>query len=114
MNSKQGQDMMGRLTAAVLLAALVLSPAVAAETPGSPGAKANIPADAAAYVQRRIACDHWAGEDPYDAARARQIAAAAKSLRCDAIDADETRLRRKYGRDPDVLKALDAAANPEG
>ena len=104
--------MRGRL-AIVLCAASVVSSVAGAQVAGSNGGKATIPADAAAYVERRIACDHWAGEEPYDAARARQIAAAAKRLRCNNIDADETRLRRRYARDPDVLKALDAARAPE-
>lgn len=106
--------MLGRPVSIALFAALALSPALAGEGAGANGAKTKIPADVAAYVDRRIACDHWAGEEPYDAARARYIAAAAKKLRCTDIDADEARLRGRYARDPAVLKAIDAASAPDG
>ncbi len=79
---------------------------------GGPLAAApKLPADAQAFVARRADCAHWVGEDAYDAGRGRQIAAAVKRLRCDAVEADEARLRRRYRDDPAILKALDPAGD---
>ncbi|MGU3406750.1 hypothetical protein [Methylobacterium brachiatum] len=41
-------------------------------------------------------------------------AAAVKALTCDAVAADERRLRRRYRSDPAVLRALDRARDPDG
>lgn len=65
-------------------------------------------------MTRRLGCNHWTGEDAYDEARGRDIAAAVKDLRCDTVDADETRLRRRFKGDLPVLKALDAARDASG
>ncbi|AWI89831.1 hypothetical protein C0214_17135 [Methylobacterium sp. DM1] len=103
-------------TAAVLFAGLTLAnlPAsVRAEPAISPEARKSLPAAVVAYLDRRRECSHWSGEEAYDAARGRQIAAAVKRLRCDDIEADETRLRQLYGRDPAVRRALDAAAHAD-
>lgn len=103
-------------TTAALFAALILAdrPAPAWADPAlSPAEGKSLPAAVVAYLDRRRSCNHWSGEDASDAARGRQIAAAVKTLRCDAIEADETRLRRRYGRDPAVRKALDAAEHAD-
>ncbi|QJU57857.1 hypothetical protein HL653_08690 [Sphingomonas sp. AP4-R1] len=65
--------------------------------------------DVARLLERREGCDHWAGEEPYDQARGREIAAALASLRCSAIERDEKRLRRKYARDAAALRLIDQA-----
>src|SRR5512146_171059 len=66
----------------------------------------ELPPDARAVVERRIGCNHWSGEDAYDAARARQIRAAVRRLHCGRLERDEARLRRRYRSSPKVLKAL--------
>jgi len=104
-------------TATALLAALILAHRSApawADPALSPAERKSLPAEVVAYLDRRIGCTHWSGEEAYDAARGRQIAAAVKTLRCNAIEADAKRLRQRYGRDPAVRKALDAAAHAEG
>ncbi|GJE73275.1 hypothetical protein [Methylorubrum podarium] len=109
---------MGRRTAAILrsaaVAACLLAQPLSAEATKPAGAGPKLPADAAAYVARRKGCHHWGGEEAYDAARGRDIAAALTSLRCDAIDADEARLRRRYGKDPAILRAFDEADGESG
>ena len=50
------------------------------------------------FISRRAGCNHWGGEEPYDADRAAQIAAALRKLRCDRIEADERRIKRKYAK----------------
>lgn len=69
---------------------------------------AQIPEDVKLFVERRLQCEHFAGEDQYDASRAAEINAAWRRLQCDRIDADEIRIRNKYTRNPIVLKALNA------
>ncbi|KQQ18512.1 hypothetical protein ASF53_24330 [Methylobacterium sp. Leaf123] len=104
-------------TAAVLLSALMLvqRPALAQADPAiSPAERKSLPAEVVTYLERRRGCNHWSGEEAYDAPRGRQIAAAVERLGCDAVEADETRLRQRYGRNPAVLKALDAAAHADG
>ena len=44
----------------------------------------------------------------------REIAAAVKDLGCDALDADEARLRRRHGRSPAILTIRDAARDAGG
>ncbi|MBB2964349.1 hypothetical protein [Methylobacterium sp. R2-1] len=99
-------------TSATLIVAHLLAP-VRAEPTISPAARTSLPADVVAYLDRRMGCNHWSGEDAYDAARGRQIAAL-RTLRCEAVEADEKRLRRRYGCNPAVLKALDAAEHADG
>lgn len=48
------------------------------------------------FLERRAGCNHWGGEEGYDAERAAQIAEAAHKLRCRQIEADEKRIKRQY------------------
>jgi hypothetical protein len=72
-----------------------------AELPG------RLPENVSKFICRRALCNHWAGEEPYDAARAHQVAAAVNRLKCEALVRDEKDLRRHYGSQPDVLGALE-------
>jgi hypothetical protein len=67
------------------------------------------PPDIAAYVQRRTACNHWGGEEPYDKARAAEITKAMAKLNCATIEADEKTLRRRYRHAPAQLEQIRAA-----
>jgi hypothetical protein len=69
----------------------------------------TVPASIDSYIDRRQSCVHWAGEEPYDARRARQIESALRRDRCDRIDSDERRLRRRYSGQPDLLRLIDEA-----
>ncbi|HEX3971620.1 MAG TPA: hypothetical protein VHX19_09855 [Stellaceae bacterium] len=60
------------------------------------------------FIKRKVACDHWAGEEPYDKARATEIARAEQRLRCASVDQTDVALRHRYRPNSDVLKALDA------
>jgi hypothetical protein len=68
-------------------------------------AAAALPADVAAFVERRDACDHWRGEEPYDPMRAIEIARAIRET-CTGSDRALKTLRRKYRADPAVLRRL--------
>lgn len=65
------------------------------------------------YVSRRLGCDHFGGEEGYDAERRAQIAAAVAELRCDALDADAADLKRRHADSPRLL-ALIARAEAGG
>ena len=87
--------------------ALFLAAAMAGPADGH--AYDGLPGDVRAFVERRIECNHWAGEDAYDTQRGRQIAAAVERLRCDRIDRDEARLRRRHADSAKVRRALERA-----
>jgi hypothetical protein len=59
------------------------------------------------YTARRDQCDHFRGEEPYNAARAREIAAKVKRY-CIGTDRELRRLRKRYAHNPRVLKTLSA------
>jgi hypothetical protein len=71
------------------------------------------PRAVAAFAVRRVECNHWAGEEPYDKERAAEIAKAVRRLRCEALEHEEGVLRHRYAKKPNVLKTLDAAADLE-
>lgn len=68
-----------------------------------------LPADLQRFIARREACNHWAGEEGYDAARRRQIERALREQRCDSLGAEEAALRDHYKAAPDLLAILDQA-----
>ncbi|MFJ7440143.1 hypothetical protein ACIQW5_21040 [Methylorubrum thiocyanatum] len=105
---------MAAIVRSAALTTFILAGPLSAEATKPVGAEPKLPADAEAYVARRKGCNHWGGEEAYDAARRRDIAAALKSLRCEAIDVDEARLRRRYGKEPAVLEAFDKAGGESG
>lgn len=57
------------------------------------------------FIERREACDHFRGEDPYDAAR-RAFLKRKLSETCKGTDAELSRLRRKYRDSPHVVARL--------
>jgi len=67
---------------------------------------AAIPRDVANYVDRREGCNHWAGEEGYDAARRTEINKAIADLKCTALDRDERVLRHRYRHNPTVLRQI--------
>jgi hypothetical protein len=78
----------------------VLAPVAAA-------AQRPLPAEITRFLDRRMNCEHWMGEEPYDAERRAEIEDAINDLRCARLGQDERRLRRIYARRPDVIAKLD-------
>jgi hypothetical protein len=66
----------------------------------------TLPEDVKKFIERRDECHHWAGEEPYDKARAKQIDKAMTGLKCDSIERDVAALRRKYTAEAAVQSAL--------
>jgi len=60
-------------------------------------------------IDRIISCNHWSGESPYDADRAKEINAALSELRCSRLKNDEAAILSKYGADSAVKRAISAA-----
>ena len=69
----------------------------------------GLPADASALIYRIVDCNHWGGEEPYDAARKAEIEAAMNKLDCNNLSRDEAILRRRYGANRAVIEAFDKA-----
>ena len=68
-----------------------------------------VPSDIAAYIERRKACNHWGGEEPYGKARATEINRAMMKLNCGGLDADERMLLRRYRSTSAFLTRIRAA-----
>ena len=69
--------------------------------------KKGQPKAVASLIARMADCQHWRGEEPYDASRAKEMAAAMDKLRCDKLDQDMARLRKQFAHDPKVSRAID-------
>ncbi|MDX2028626.1 MAG: hypothetical protein SFW62_08320 [Alphaproteobacteria bacterium] len=96
----------------VLIAALLLMPGPAKAYGYMAGQDAeDLPQDVADFIDRQTLCNHWAGEEPYDKERAKQIEDGMRNARCDALDKDEQVLRDKYSKTPSVIEALDDSKN---
>jgi hypothetical protein len=90
--------------------AIASSPATAASLPppasGATTNKPAVPADLAAFRARRDACDHFRGEDPYDAKRAAFLAAEVAKA-CTGTDRELADLRKRYAGDAKVMGVLE-------
>lgn len=64
------------------------------------------PADILAWAGRRVGCDHWAGEEPYDADRAAMINEATARLNCEGLEADQAALVETYAGDEVALALI--------
>lgn len=83
----------------------LMAAAMASATPAAPPVEQRVQRELKAvpiavrdFLERRAGCNHWGGEEGYDAERAAQIAAAARKLRCRQIEADEKRIKRRYAK----------------
>lgn len=79
--------------------------ALAACAASSPIAARTLPADVAAFVQRRDSCDHFRGEEPYDSQRAAELKKKLAET-CSGTDRQLAALRHKYAHNRQVLSRL--------
>lgn len=86
------------------------------ETPDGSGGitLSTIPEDLKVHVRTLEQCLHWHGEEPYDAARAREIKKNIATLHCDSLPRAETALREKYKTNAKILGVLDRAKGNAG
>ena len=64
------------------------------------------PADVAQFIKQREACDHFRGEEAYDAERKRFLGRNLKKL-CTGTDAMLRTLKQKYRAQPGVIAMLE-------
>ena len=76
-------------------------------------AQTELPKDVANYLDRKTECDHWEGEEPYDAARSDYLAQARHTNRCDDLVKDQKRLKAKYKKNSEILDALNSIKAPD-
>jgi hypothetical protein len=100
---------MGRLPASLIAAFVIAVPTFAAAQPELETLQRGQPRDVARYLERSAGCNHWAGEEAYDAERSAQIDQAIRDLRCTSLDRTKKVLRHRYAHSPKVLRALKAA-----
>ena len=72
---------------------------------GATSVPAALPTDVAAFVDRRNGCDHFRGEEPYDAERGAFLAERMKRL-CSGSDAALARLRSIHAHDKAAIAVL--------
>jgi len=61
------------------------------------------------FVERAEMCNHWAGEEPYDAARRAEIDRNLRDLRCTTITRDGEALKVSRRERPEDLRRIDEA-----
>ncbi len=67
---------------------------------------ASLPSDVTAFIERREACDHFRGEEGYDAQRIKFLNTA-MARTCTGSDARLRKLRAKYANASSVIAALE-------
>jgi hypothetical protein len=70
----------------------------------------DLPADVVDLVERYSGCIHFGGEEGYSEERRKEIEEAVTQLRCDHLDTDQDKLRKKYARTRRVLRVVNAAS----
>lgn len=74
-------------------------------------ASESLPADVTAFAERSETCMHWAGEEAFDKARARQIDAALSKNKCDRLEKDGKQLQQRHAQNPKALRAIKEAVS---
>lgn len=97
------------VTLAALTTLIAVAQPAGAEMQAIDRLKSGQPPDIASFIDRQVGCQHWSGEEAYDAERATDIKKALRELKCQALARDERRLRTRYAKSPNALRALDQA-----
>ncbi len=74
-------------------------------------AEEPIPTDVQAYLERRRACEHFIGEEPFDEARRRFLRLRILQT-CSGINEQGQATRELHRDNPKVLKLLEAHSEP--
>jgi hypothetical protein len=72
-----------------------------------PSAMADVgmPADISTFIEKRESCDHFRGEEAYDAERKAFINAQLE-INCKGTDKNLSDLKKKYAQNPEIVKSL--------
>lgn len=100
---------MSRHIACIILCLTALRAATAGDEDPLADLKKGKPKDVAALIERIVGCNHWRGEEPYDAERKKEISSALTDLKCNRLTLDESKTLRKYENNPKVSNALKKA-----
>lgn len=65
------------------------------------------PKDIQTFLERSAACQHFGGEEGYDAERRAFLNKQWKKYKCERIDRDLLRLKKKYAKQRNHLKILE-------
>jgi hypothetical protein len=65
----------------------------------------GLPADVQQFIVYHSDCEHWAGEEPYDAPRRREIERGIAAS-CKGLDASAVTLRKRYAKHPKITALL--------
>lgn len=68
-----------------------------------------LPQDVKDLIAKMEECNHWAGEEPYDKARADEIAKKMTELKCDTLDSEKAAAKEKYKGNRQVISAIKKA-----
>jgi len=71
--------------------------------------KEESPIDVSALLKKMEECHHWGGEEPYDKARAAEIAKAYKDLKCGNINEELKKAKIQYKSDKYIQNQIEAA-----
>ena len=71
--------------------------------------KKDQPEDVIELIDRLAGCNHWSGEEAYDAERRQEIAEAVADLKCERLQKDVAAARKRYAKRPGTLKVLQMA-----
>jgi hypothetical protein len=69
----------------------------------------GMPGPVARLISRIVECNHWSGEEGYDAARRVEIKKALSELRCEDLEKDENVILNQHGSNPAVRRSIKAA-----
>lgn len=69
----------------------------------------SLPTEVSSLIKRAMECNHWGGEDGYDADRRSQIEQAMKELQCSEIDRNKAALLLKYSGDSSATRAINVS-----
>lgn len=71
--------------------------------------KKGQPKDVIELIDRFAGCNHWSGEEPYDAERKQEILSALADLKCVRLHRDEAAALKRYAKRPDTIRVLQQA-----
>lgn len=69
----------------------------------------GMPKSVKLFNMRQIECNHWAGEEPTDKQRSKEINSAITKLRCKDLEKDEVKLHQKFKSRSDIVKSIKLA-----
>jgi len=92
----------------VILSVFCASYAFASDDPLA-SLKKGQPKDVGELIDRLVGCNHWSGEEPYDAERKQEISSAMADLKCTRLVKDEAAALKRYINKPSTVKALQRA-----